>query len=234
MRGTIDSVTFPGFPFARVPPSAIVDVRVTTTPLGAGWNCLRFEYPRPFPLPTAADMTVELSFPADTQSIITVPNGLRQPMVPGTYTMLVNAYHAGDCSEEEFALHVVPSEVLAQPTPGVTGRWSVTITVTNAEGKCAEDVGATSTQIVSIMRDGVAMGVTGLGDSLDPWFGTLSGRSLQFGGQRPKAPGVTTSELTLTLSKDGQTFRGIEALTWQGLFNTCSNGVSDVTDERFR
>lgn len=123
---------------------------------------------------------------------------------------------------------------LTTEVPGLdlTGSWMFTITVTNEEGVCDDELGEPYDSDVIVEQTGTALSLVGLGDEGEAWIGAIDGARVVFSGDRGEDGGVTTASFSLEVDPLGTTLVGTEEWVWEGPSGTCPNGLSHVAATR--
>jgi negative regulator of sigma E activity len=117
-------------------------------------------------------------------------------------------------------------------TPNLNGTWKFTITITQANGVCAGDVGHSSSRLIQITQSSYDVTLSGfLGNPANKLTGniTLDGGAwiIKVSGSYPEDGGTTNSTHTLTLTNATE-LNGQEDWTWSGTGESCPGGKATV------
>jgi hypothetical protein len=155
------------------------------------------------------------------------------PTTVDTFSFTLRTEDANEASAtKEYVIQVVESF-------GVSGNWSVTVDVTEADGVCEgeeNDIPGTDTITVTQTATGdpnvFDVTMSGfLGEFSNVLTGTMTGTHITVAGSYPEDGGTTTTRYELTVTGEN-TMAGDEYWSWSGGGGDCPNGRATVTAVR--
>jgi len=115
------------------------------------------------------------------------------------------------------------------PIGNVEGTWTITETITNATGVCAESIGSTDSYQLEASQNGNELTVVTPGGT---FTGTLSGDQIEWSGSYPEEGGTTTiNSMDVTVAADCNSISGSTTWSWSGQGESCT-GTTSVSGTR--
>jgi hypothetical protein len=117
------------------------------------------------------------------------------------------------------------SKSLVEAAVDLTGSWTVTETITEANSVCAQNVGSSYTYTLIAQQDGNDLTVTIGNDAQEnvgmSFYGTVSGYDVEWSGSYPSSGGTTTIK-GMDVTATDTSFSGIVNWSWAGGGDSCT------------